>query len=90
MWHVRAHRGGRDPGVTILRVIIIDHELHHPREFGNLSAFPSVNLPEYSFYSELISLIIIIGERNAFWMEVLAQFKYSLLFFYFSSERNVE
>lgn len=44
MSHVRTHIGGHDPGVTILRIIIIDHELHHPREFRNLSAFRSVNL----------------------------------------------
>lgn len=87
MSHV--HRGGRDPvSVTILRIIIIDHELHHPREFGNLSAFPSVNLPEYSFYSELISLIIIIGERDGF--DGSSGSSIHFCSFNFSSERNVE
>lgn len=44
MSHVRTHIGGCDPSVTILRIIIIDHELHYPREFRNLSGFRSVNL----------------------------------------------
>lgn len=89
MSHV--HRGGRDPvSVTILRIIIIDHELHHPREFGNLSAFPSVNLPEYSFYSELISLIIIIGERDGFDGSSGSGSSIHFCSFNFSSERNVE
>lgn len=38
-------RGEKDePGETILRIIIIDHKLHRPREFDNSSGTRNANL----------------------------------------------